>query len=148
MTLIEIQKQLESEIPITQTLGFQLKEIQRDYALAEMPLFPNRNHKGTLFGGSQYSGCALISYSLFLFGVRSIGGETNNIVVADANIKYLKPVMGDCILKSTWESVEAKETFFDHLARKGKARVSLLAHVLDNRGLILSEFRGNFVAIK
>lgn len=144
----EIQKQLEIEIPITKELGFQLSELHIDQAFGQIPLAPNENHKGTLFGGSQYSGCALICYSLFLFGVRSKGHTTKNIVVSEATIKYLKPASRDSGLRATWESVAARETFFDQLERKGKARVGLLAHVLDSNGLILSEFRGTFVVFR
>lgn len=144
----EIQKQLELEIPISKKIGFDLTELQLDQAVAKLPIEPNSNHKGTLFGGSQYSGCALICYSLFLFGVRSQGYTTKNIVVSEATMKYFKPVSGDCFLRATWESVAAREVFFDHLDRKGKARVWLLAHILDASGLILSEFRGTFVVFR
>jgi len=144
----EVLSQLQREIPITKVLGFSIQSLSEESAICSLPLNPNINHKGTLFGGSQYSGCALACYSLFLFNVRQASSPTNNIVVAGANIKYLKPAPFDVRVKAFWKESDGRSRFLEHLERKGKARVSLLAHVLDGADLLLTEFQGDFVVFQ
>lgn len=147
MTSSQLQNQLENEIPITKTLGFKINSLSLQEAKCLLPLQPNINHKQTLFGGSQYSGCALACYSLFLFNVRGLKETTNNIVVSKAEISYKKPVTEDAQIVATWLSDEERVHFLESLQRKGKARVRLLARVIGADDLLLSEFQGHFVVI-
>lgn len=147
MTPHDLQTQLENEIPITKELKFTVQELSLEKAICSLPLSPNINHKGTLFGGSQYSGCALACYSLFLFNVRSLKEVTNNIVVSHAEISYKKPAHDDVRIEATWRSAEERQHFMESLRRKGKSRVSLTARVIDREDLLLTEFHGDFVVI-
>lgn len=147
MTSLQLQNQLEQEIPITKTLGFKVVSLNPSEAKCLLPLQPNINHKQTLFGGSQYSGCALACYSLFLFNVRELKETTNNIVVSKAEISYKKPVLEDANIIASWPSEEERSHFLESLERKGKARVRLLARVISSDDLLLSEFQGHFVVI-
>ena len=141
----ELQTKLETEIPITKELGFQVTSLALEKAECVLPLEPNINHKGTLFGGSQYSGCALACYTLFLHNVRSLQEHTNNIVVSHADIRYHKPAQGNVKIEATWSAEGEREHFLDSLKRKGKARVALVARVKDDNDLLLTEFLGHFV---
>lgn len=143
----ELQRKLENEIPITKTLGFKITSLSQEMALCVLPLEPNINHKKTLFGGSQYAGCALACYSLFLFNVRALNEVTNNIVVSHAEISYKKPASDDVHIEASWPSEQERVRFLESLKRKGKSRVRLLARVKDNSDLLLSEFQGDFVVI-
>jgi|FLYM01.1.fsa_nt_gi thioesterase domain-containing protein len=145
MTPLELQNQLEKEIPITKALGFKVHSLSNEKAECSLPLTPNINHKSTLFGGSQYSGCALACYSLFLFNVRGLKEATNNIVVSGAEISYKHPAKADVKIVATWIDQSERAHFLESLERKGKARVGLLARVTDQSDLLLSEFRGHFV---
>lgn len=147
MSPSELQKKLEDEIPITKTLGFRVESLGQEVAVCTLPLEPNINHKGTLFGGSQYSGCALACYSLFLFNVRALKEMTNNIVVSHAEISYKKPAIGDVRIEAAWPSEKERERFLESLRRKGKSRVGLTARVKDDTDLLLSEFQGDFVVV-
>ncbi len=147
MTPQDLQFKLENEIPITKELGFSVQQLSLEKALCSLPLEPNINHKGTLFGGSQYAGCALACYSLFLYNVRSLKEVTNNIVVSHAEISYKKPAHGDVQIEATWRSAEERHHFLESLRRKGKSRVSLTARVNDREDLLLTEFHGDFVVI-
>lgn len=147
MLTLDLQNQLEKEIPMTQQLGFRVHSLSVDKAVCFLPLQPNLNHKGTLFGGSQYAGCALACYSLFLYNVRSLEEVTNNIVVSRGEIFYKKPAQGDVVIEALWPSENERERFLKSLEKKGKSRVGLLARVLSDTGLLLSEFHGDFVVI-
>jgi thioesterase domain-containing protein len=141
----ELEEKLKTEIPLTRALGFSVQDLSLERALCALPLAPNINHKQTLFGGSQYAGCALACYSLFLFNVRSLKEVTNNIVVSKAEISYHKPAVGDVTIEALWPGEEERSRFLKSLEKKGKARVGLLARVKGDNDLLLSEFLGDFV---
>lgn len=106
----------------------------------------NKNHKGTAFGGSQYSACALACYGLFLSSIREFGHNTNNIVIANGSIKYISPVTENFIIEVSWDT-DLKNHFFKTLNEKKKAKVNLTAHILEqNSKDIKSVFNGEFVA--
>ncbi|HAG91043.1 MAG TPA: hypothetical protein DCL41_04185 [Bdellovibrionales bacterium] len=148
MMLQEILSQLEQEIPTSKVFGFTIQKLTDSEAQCFMPLEPNINHKGTMFGGSQYGGCALACYALFLHNVRATDCRTNDIVISHGEMDYFKPAGEDVQIEAFWENFEDREKFLDHLSRKGKARVRLGARVRGSKGLLLSEFRGDFVVFQ
>ncbi|MEZ0391891.1 MAG: YiiD C-terminal domain-containing protein [Pseudobdellovibrionaceae bacterium] len=146
MTLAaDLGKLLNDEIPISKTMGirdFQLSKTQFSF---ELPLQPNINHKGTLFGGSLYSAGALACYGLFLSGLRDQSIATKNIVIAEGGMKYLAPVDANAKVEATWNSDQERIQFFKTLQSKKKARVLMRAQVLVGQQ-ICAEFSGFFVA--
>lgn len=116
------------------------EKIEIFFRLAE-----NRNHKGTAFGGSQYTACALACYGLFLTGIREHGIFTNDIVISEGQIKYKLPVTGNFTVVVKWEK-SLKDEFFARLKKKLKSRVALHACV-QVQGILCAEFHGDFVAI-
>ncbi len=145
MNASELQKLFFAEIPSTQHMGLNVAKASEAEVKLEFKLDKNRNHKGTAFGGSQYSSCALSCYGLFLVGLRERGYTTNNIVISDGQIKYKAPVESDFYTQALW-SDKSRGEFFDKLIRKKKAKVVLNADVVSN-GKICSTFTGEFVAI-
>jgi thioesterase domain-containing protein len=141
----DLETLLKSEIPISQQLGVHDFRLGNDELRLRLDLKPNVNHKGTLFGGSLYSAGALSCYALFLSGLREGAVTTNNIVIAEGNMKYIAPVAEDAVVRAFWNSPEEKEQFFKTLASKNKARVLMRAQVL-NQNKVCAEFSGYFVA--
>lgn len=138
---------LKREIPISQHMGINLLRIDELEVELELPLRPNSNHKGTLFGGSIYSGCALASYALFLNSIREVGLNTNNIVIGEGKIRYLRPLTKDSFIRAQWSSKCEKDLFFEKLSLKGKARIELMATIHEDEQLAC-EFKGKFVAFE
>ncbi len=124
-------------------MGVRDFKVSQDEVSLLLPLEPNRNHKGTLFGGSLYSAGALACYGLFLSSLAERGIQNNNIVIAEGNIRYLKPVTRDIEIKAGWESAEAKDRFFQVLLSKKKARVIMVATGFENEELCF-EFKSSF----
>lgn len=141
----ELEHLLKSEIPIAQHLGIRNLHFSENDLVLTLPLQPNVNHKGTMFGGSLYSASALASYALFLSGLRDADVHTNNIVISDGNIKYMAPVDQDAQVKAVWNSIEEKEKFFKTLKSKSKARV-LIRVEISVGSRTCAEFTGSFVA--
>lgn len=145
MTPKELQDLFNKEIPITNSMGLDVIKSTSDEVILKFKLNENKNHKGTAFGGSQYSACALSCYGLFLVGLRERGFNTNNIVISDGQISYKAPVGENFIARASW-TTESKTEFFEKLARKQKSKVTLRAEVL-SKSKVCTTFQGDFVAI-
>lgn len=145
MTPNELQMLFNHEIPVTNSMGLSVVQSTSDQVDILFGLKENKNHKGTAFGGSQYSACALACYGLFLVGIRERGFSTNNIVIAEGQIQYSKPVTENFMVSATWDS-RSQEEFFEKLMRKKKSKVQLTAEVRAS-GQTCSKFSGFFVAI-
>ena len=145
MTPKELQDLFNKEIPITKSMGLTVITSTPDEVVLKFQLDENKNHKGTAFGGSQYSACALACYGLFLVGLRHRGFTTNNIVISDGQISYKAPVGDHFQSRASW-SAESQKSFFEKLSRKQKSKVSLHAEV-SAQGQMCTTFNGDFVAI-
>lgn len=146
MLLAELQNLLNDKIPITKEMGGEIISVDPFQLILKFPLHPNRNHKGTLFGGSLYSGSALACYGLFLWNLRQEGIASDNIVIGEGTIKYLKPVDHNAEIVAHWGTDEARPQFFDSLKRRGKACVEMKAQILVG-GNLCAIFIGSFVAL-
>lgn len=144
MTAAELENLFYKEIPISKSMGIKVLQSSSLDIVLKVNLLENKNHKGTVFGGSQYSACAIACYGLFLNGIREQGHQTNNIVIADGNIKYKAPVDQDFFVEAKWDAV-IKNEFFEKLKLLSKAKVELKAQVkIDSQ--VKAEFNGHFVA--
>ncbi|GIL17902.1 MAG: hypothetical protein BroJett040_16530 [Oligoflexia bacterium] len=146
MTPQELQNLFEKEIPLTKEMGVSVTSVTQYEVHIKAALQPNRNHKGTAFGGSQYALCALACYGLFLNGVRREGQNTNNIVIANGNIQYHAPVTTDFEIIAKWGKSEY-QTFFQNLMKNKKAKIQLSALIQSRAGQeTCTKFSGDFVA--
>ena len=145
MNTSELQSLFFKEIPITKSMGLTVISVSTEKIEIGFNLAENRNHKGTAFGGSQYTACALACYGLFLVGIRDKGHQTNNIVIADGRIKYKSPVNENFIVKAEW-NLKLRTHFFKTLAQKKKAKVQLSATIFAGADPC-AEFEGDFVAV-
>lgn len=141
----ELQNLLKTEIPIATHIAVHSFKLGDNELSLQLPLQPNVNHKGTLFGGSLYSACALACYGLFLSGLQMGAIHTNNIVIGEGQIRYMVPVDEDATVKASWNSDEEREQFFGTLHSKRRARVLMRAQVLV-KDTVCAEFSGSFVA--
>ena len=141
----DLQHLLEKEIPVTKALGFQIKEASSDLVKLILPLLPNRNHKGTAFGGSLYSASAVASYALFLFSLQAQGLDTKEIVIGEGRIRYRYPVTADSILVAKWENAESREHFFKVLKMEQRSKTTLKVEILC-KNQIAATFEGEFFA--
>lgn len=141
----DLEALLKQEIPIAQAMGIKNFHLTNDRMSFQLPLSPNINHKGTLFGGSLYSACALGCYALFLYELRNANVHTNNIVISEGGIQYMAPVSEDAKVVATWKTPEERDQFFQVLKLKRKARVQMQGEIW-SKDRICAEFIGTFVA--
>lgn len=97
----------------------------------------NINVHGTAFAGSLYSICTLAIWGL----VYSRLPEDASLVMAEATIRYRKPVVGKII--SHCEILGAEfESFLNAVNRQGKGRLKAVALVPAEGKSIAAEFNG------
>jgi len=100
----DLEKLLKTTIPLSEHMGVHSFNLSAESLSLILPLYPNRNHKQTLFGGSLYSASALACYGLFLAGLRAAEISTDNIVISHGDMKYLAPVNDDALVVAKWSS--------------------------------------------
>ena len=145
MTNVEMENLLREKIPISQAMNITVMELTKHSLKLYVPLEPNKNHLGTLFGGSLYAGGALACYGLFMSTLRDRGQNTNNVVAADGHIQYKSPVNGNCVIEAQWSPETQEEAFFETLTRWKKAKTEMKAQITV-KGKLCAEFSAHFVA--
>lgn len=99
-------KDIEKQIPFLSHLKMQIIQLDLQSCQIKVPLSPHTNHKGTAFGGSLYVSAVATSY-LFLHHLQKQTPQlqAHNLVIAKAQIDYLKPVKSDFIASLTTTSL-------------------------------------------
>ncbi len=143
--MVVFDRFLKEKIPIAQTMAISIVDISPLELTMLLPLAPNRNHKGTLFGGSLYSGAALACYGLFLYGLSNNGFSTDDIVISKGDISYIKPVKSDALIIANWSDANTPNLFYRRLSKKGRARIPLSAKIMEGDSLC-AIFHSQFVA--
>ena len=130
-----ILTKLNSEIPQSKNLGLRLVDISEEQTHAMLPLATNTNHLGTLFGGSLFSAGALTCYSTLLGILARANLHTNNIVVIEGHIEYLKPGTGDCEVVVDVDTMAANE-FVKSLRDQKRGKIAFTAEArLDGQAI-------------
>ena len=142
----ELQKILNSEIPLTKEIGISVGECADNSLTLNAPLENNINHKRTAFGGSIYSVSVLSGWGLIYLFLRR-HGLSGHIVIQDSITKFLKPVTSTISSKCSFRSKEQQDNFIKIYKRKGKARIQLESRI-EGEGSTNVIFIGTYVVHK
>jgi thioesterase domain-containing protein len=121
----EIAQHLQDEIKLYRHLGLEAVEISSVISRFKAKLDANLNHKGTAFGGSLYAIGVLSAYALIFATLKEHEIETENIVIAKGEIKYLRPVDRDFEVSCGFATQYELEEFVETLRESRKIRQSL-----------------------
>lgn len=144
MNSASFQSFIENNIPLSKAMQVKYLQISSHKIIIETPLQPNSNHKGTAFGGSQFAACALACYGLVWSLIEESQDPSQNIVIAESNIRYLRPVT---------KGFRVEVTLGDPLAAiqswklKGRLKLPLTAKIFEN-DMLCTEMTGLFIAKK
>ena len=138
-----LQEVLNSEIPLTNHIGIQVREHTDASLTLYAPLKNNINHKSTAFGGSIYSISVLSGWGLIYLLLKQ-HHLSGHIVIQESNIKYIKPVTTDITAKCSFTSLEQQDKFVKMYKRKGLARLQLEANIVCNKEKAVI-FNGTYV---
>lgn len=123
------------DIPLSQTMGVQVKAWEQQQLSLTFPLAPNINHQASMFGGSLYCAAVLAGWGWLHLRLRDAGIETTHIVIQSGQIDYPRPVSHDCITAlCTPPEHKLWERFLTTYRKHGKARLSLTSRVLTAHG--------------
>jgi thioesterase domain-containing protein len=138
-----LEKTLHEEIPLTREIGIAVTSASPQLIELAAPLAPNINHKCTAFGGSLYAVAVLAGWSM-VFARLHAAGLHAHIVIQDAQIEYLLPVVetinARCELTSDAEFDRCLRLF----SRKGRGRIALDVQIVTQQGVAV-RFCGNYV---
>jgi thioesterase domain-containing protein len=109
------------------------------------PLAPNINHEQSAFGGSLASLMTLACWGYLWLQLEE--QQSLHIVVQDAQLSYLRPVTSTLDAHCAPPPAEELQKFLDTLARRGKARLTLKAEVLQD-GAVAAGYTGSFAVYR
>jgi thioesterase domain-containing protein len=146
MNTSELEKYLFDSVPIAQSLGIKLIEVESNQVSISTPIERNKNHLNTVFGGSSSMVCILTAWSLFQNRIYS-DHLKGNIMIRKQTVNYFKPITSDFICNAYFNDDLDWETFLDRFAKFNKARLGITARIYQDEQLAV-EFEGTFVLLK
>ena len=140
--LLEAEKFLHEQIPITRAMGVRVVAYDAEGFAVEAPVALNSNHLRTAFGGSINAVATLAAYGFLWL---ELNDAAAHVVVAESSIRFLRPVRemirATCLRPAANDLAAFRRAF----AEKGKARIDLRVNVTE-AGETAAEFQGIFVA--
>jgi len=142
----EIEQYLHSHIPLSKAMGIRVRVATPGRVELAAPLAPNINHHETLFGGSGAAVATLCAWTLVHVGLLHSGVRAATVIQRNA-MSYEEPIQGDFTAVCTLIDDTAWQRFLKTLERRGRARITMTAHLVFE-GRQAASFEGDFVAIR
>lgn len=143
-----IQTIIEKEIPIVKSMGVEFVEFQNDSCTIAVPIGPNHNHKGTVFGGSLYSACTSACYGLMYSIQINEGLDNYDLVIGEGSIRYQRPVHSDFQVKAKI-TLDDLSLFLGKLEKNGFGKINIKAYVfIQSEETHLCEYTATFIMMK
>ena len=145
MTSSELERYFHEHIPLSAAMAVEVVSVQPERIVLAAPLAPNINHRETVFGGSASAVAILSAWALVQTRLVN-AGLACSLVIQRNTMHYDAPMSGAFTASSSLEQPEVWQKFMNVLARRGRARVSVLS-VLECDGITAAHFQGDFVAL-
>jgi thioesterase domain-containing protein len=141
----DIQSYLYSNIPLSAAMGVQVKAATPVHVLLSAPLALNINHHQTVFGGSGVVLATLAAWTLLHLRLEHERLDAQ-LVIQRSSMEYERPIAGDFEAECRFADETAWRRFCSTLERRGRARMTLRAHLL-HAAHEMGSFVGDFVAL-
>lgn len=143
-----IQNIIEKEIPIVKSMGVEFIDFEANSCTIAVPIGPNHNHKGTVFGGSLYSACTSACYGLMYSIQINKKLDEFDLVIGEGAIRYQKPVHSDFQVKAQLKLADL-EGFIGKLEKNGFGKINITAYVfIHDEATHLCEYSATFIMMK
>jgi thioesterase domain-containing protein len=140
-----LERYLHQQIPLSAAMGVRVRMATPERVRLAAPLAPNINHNETAFGGSAAALATLSAWALLHLRLARAGLQAR-LVIQRSSMEYEHPIPGDFDAVCHFMDEPAWERFQVTLARRGRARLTLAAHlVCDARRM--AAFEGDFVGL-
>lgn len=142
-----LENKIMQSIPILQTMGIRLRQVEPDHATISVPLAPNHNHKNTVFGGSLYAACTAACYTL-IYSLQIQDQLTHrDLVITKGEMQYIKPTVRDFVVTAKINPEEWR-SFVSSLRQKKPQRILIECDVLHEESTTrLCHFKGEFALL-
>ncbi|NOU51916.1 GNAT family N-acetyltransferase [Pseudoalteromonas sp. JBTF-M23] len=138
-----LQDTWRESIPISDAMGIKVESYTDWQFSTRADLKANLNLHNSMFAGSIYSMATLTGWGATYLALKERNLE-GNIVLADANIKYLKPLT---TAPSAIVSIADCEGELGALTSEGKAKYHVPVKVYDG-DILVATFEGSFVVLR
>jgi thioesterase domain-containing protein len=126
-------------------MGVQVRTAGVGHVKLAAPLKPNVNHAETVFGGSAAAVATLSAWTLLHLRLEDAQLDAQ-LVIQRSRMEFEKPITGDFEAVCDFGDAAGWERFRATLERRGRARLTLAAHLLHSKARVAS-FEGDFVAL-
>lgn len=135
---------LRQQIPLSTAMGLRVLEAQPGRVRIALPLAPNHNPHGTVFGGA-LSAVGLLTGWVLLHGAFEAAGLQAKLVGQRGDCEFLAPADGDCIAECLCPAAELAAVLSSFRDR-GRARLSLDTLIRAGEREV-ARHRGTYVAL-
>jgi thioesterase domain-containing protein len=142
----QVERYLHEQIPLSVAMGVQVKIATIERVQLAAPLAPNINLHETIFGGSAAAVATLSAWTLLHLRLEQIGVDAR-LVIQRSAMEYERPIPGDFDAICRFSDDSAWERFRTTLERRGRARITLTAHLV-YAAQRMATFEGGFVALR
>jgi thioesterase domain-containing protein len=134
-----------AQIPLSGHLALRLARLDEHVLELEAPLAPNRNHMGTGFAGSLLAVASLAGWGAVVAMLESV--DVAHVVAQEMNASFIEPVTDDFRVAAQLPAAPEREQFLRAFHRYRRARVAIVAEVLQG-GRVAARIDSRFVALK
>lgn len=138
-----LQEYLDHAIPLVPQMQVSVDALSDTALVLSAPLAPNRNHIGTVFGGSLNGLATLSCWGLVWL---LLHGRNAHIVIHESHMKFSRPATGTFSAGCTIPGENILDDFVRQYEQRGRARLGLAAEVLCENATVAT-FEGSFAAI-
>lgn len=140
-----LERYLHEQIPLAAAMGVRVEMAGLEQVQLWAPLAPNVNHNETVFGGSGAALAVLSAWALLHLRIERASLRAR-LVIQRGSIEYERPIAGDFEALCRFSDELAWERFRITLVRRGRARLTLTAHLV-HQAQRMAAFGGEFVAL-
>lgn len=123
MTPADLDAYLHTHIPLSRHMGLHVILAEPGCVRVQMPLAPNLNPHGTIFGGA-LSALGLVTGWMLVHAAFERAGLAAKVVGQRSDSQFLAPASADCIAESTCPAA-ALEQLLASFRSRGRARLQL-----------------------
>ena len=142
VSLDDATAHIQTAIPILGAMGIRVHDVGPGHATVELPAGPNGNHFGVLYAGSLFTAAEVLG-GIIPRATFDLEGELAGYVplVKSAEIKFLKPGLGDVRARASMTTEEVERVRSEALAG-GRSEFVLDAEIVDANGVVVATTRG------
>jgi thioesterase domain-containing protein len=127
MTADELERYLHAHIPLSRHMGMRVAAAESGAVDLTLPLAPNVNPHGTVFGGA-LTATGLVSAWMVLFAAFERAGLEVKLVGKEVRCEFLAPADGDCVSRSR-VPVADLDALVARVAAEGRARQTVTTSI-------------------